>query len=104
MNTVSMSASTHLFNKLNLSGGMQFDPYAIDERGQRINKYNIQVTGVPLRLMSANLSASISFNGKGTINGNDGSKSGGGSGGSDAGGYRRIYYHPVTGGGWVLAT
>ena len=55
------------------------------------------MTGVPLRLMSANLSASISFNGKGTINGNDGSKSGGGSGGSDAGGYRRIYYHPVTG-------
>jgi hypothetical protein len=65
-----------------------FDPYAINERGDRINKYNIQVTGVPLRLTNANLSASISFNGKGTINGNDGSKSGEGSGSSDASAYR----------------
>ena len=48
-------------------------------------------------LTNANLSASISFNGKGTINGNDGSKSGEGSGSSDASAYRRIYYHPVTG-------
>ena len=46
MSTISMSASTNLFNKINLSGSMGFDPYAIDERGQRINKYNIRQTGV----------------------------------------------------------
>ena len=44
---------------------------------------------------------SISFSGKGAINGNDGSKSGSGEGGnsSSAGpnSYRRIYYHPITG-------
>ena len=77
---------------------MTFDPYAVDERGKRINKYNIIATGVPARLTNAGLSASISFNGKGTIKGNDGTKSGEGSGGaSDANAYRRIYYHPVTG-------
>ena len=98
MSNIGVSASTNLFNKVNLSGNMNFDPYAIDERGRRINKYNIVATGVPLRLTNASLSASISFNGKGTINGNDGKKSGGdSSGSSDANSYRRIYYHPVTG-------
>ena len=101
MSNIGVSASTNLFNKLNLSGNMNFDPYALNERGQRINKYNLVVTGVPLRLTNASLSASISFNGKGTIDGNDGKRSGSGgdssSGGSDANSYRRIYYHPITG-------
>ena len=98
MSTIGVTASTNLFNRINLSGNMTFDPYAVDERGKRINKYNIVATGVPARLTNAGLSASISFNGKGTIKGNDGSKSGEGSGGaSDANAYRRIYYHPVTG-------
>ena len=98
MSNIGVTASTNLFNKINLSGNMTFDPYAVDERGKRINKYNIIATGVPARLTNAGLSASISFNGKGTIKGNDGTKSGEGSGGaSDANAYRRIYYHPVTG-------
>ena len=100
MSNIGVSASTNLFNKVNLSGNLNFDPYAVNERGQKINKYNIAVTGVPLRLTNASLSASISFNGKGTINGNDGRKSGsGGSGssGGDANSYQRIYYHPITG-------
>ncbi|MBR5257272.1 MAG: hypothetical protein IKV62_10925 [Bacteroidales bacterium] len=97
MSTINVSASTNLFNKVNLSGGMTLDPLAIDGKGQRANKFNIVDKGVPVRLTRANLSASISFNGKGTINGNDGKKSGEGSGSSDAGSYRRIYYHPVTG-------
>ena len=102
MSNIGVSASTNLFNKLNLSGNLNFDPYAINERGQRINKYNLAVTGVPLRLTNASLSASISFNGKGAIDGNDGRKSGSGSdssssSGSDANSYRRIYYHPITG-------
>ena len=103
MSNIGVSASTNLFNKVNLSGNLNFDPYAVDERGQRINKYNLVVKGVPLRLTNASLSASISFNGKGSINGDDGRKSGSGSsgsgssGGSDANSYQRIYYHPITG-------
>ena len=108
MSNIGVSASTNLFNKLNLSGNMNFDPYAVNERGQRINKFNLVATGLPLRLTNASLSASISFNGKGAIDGNDGKRSGSGdssSGGSDANSYRRIYYHPITGeyipGGYV---
>ena len=100
MSNIGVSASTNLFNKLNLSGNMNFDPYAVNERGQKINKYNLVATGMPLRLTNASLSASISFSGKGTINGNDGKKAAGDSGsssGGDANSYRRIYYHPITG-------
>ena len=104
MSNIGVSASTNLFNKINLSGNLNFDPYAVNEYGQRINKYNILVKGVPLRLTNASLSASISFNGKGAINGNDGRKSGsdsgggrGSSGAADANSYQRIYYHPITG-------
>ena len=105
MSNIGVSASTNLFNKLNLSGNLNFDPYAINERGQRINKYNLVVKGVPLRLTNASLSASISFNGKGSIDGNDGRRSGsssgsggsGSSGGSEGNSYQRIYYHPITG-------
>ena len=74
MQNIGISASTNLFNKVNISGNLNFDPYAINERGQRINKFNVVATGVPLRLTNASLSASISFNGKGAINGNDGTK------------------------------
>ena len=111
MSNIGVSASTNLFNKLNLSGNLNFDPYAVNERGQRINKFNVVATGVPLRLTNASLSASIAFNGKGSIDGNDGRKSGSGGGsgssggGSDANSYQRIYYHPITGeyipGGYV---
>lgn len=107
MNNVGISASTNLFGKVNLSGNLNFDPYAINERGQRINKFNVVATGVPLRLTNASLSASYSINGKGTIDGNDGRRAGGASGGgnTDANSYQRIYYHPLTGeyipGGYV---
>jgi hypothetical protein len=101
MSNIGVSASTNLFNKINLSGNLNFDPYAVNERGQRINKYNLVAKGIPLRLTNASLSASISFNGKGAINGNDGRKSDSGgrgsSGGGDANSYQRIYYHPITG-------
>jgi hypothetical protein len=95
MQNVGITASTNLFNKINLSGNLNFDPYAINEKGQRINKFNVAVKGVPLRLVNASLSASYSINGKGSINGNDGRKEGSGS--SDANSYQRIYYHPLTG-------
>ena len=111
MQNIGISASTNLLNKLNISGNLNFDPYAINEKGQRINKFNIVATGIPARLTNASLSASISWNGKGAINGNDGSDAGGkggGKGGSGSGAtasYQRIYYHPITGeyipGGYV---
>ena len=101
MQNIGISASTNLLNLFNISGNMNFDPYAINERGQKINKFNIAKTGVPARLTNASLSISFSKNGKGAINGNDGSK----SGSSDANSYERIYYHPITGeyipGGYV---
>ena len=110
MNNVGITMSTNIAvfkNNLNLSGNLNFDPYAINERGQRINKFNVVATGVPLRLTNASLSASYSINGKGSIDGNDGRRAGGASGGgnSDANSYQRIYYHPLTGeyipGGYV---
>ena len=106
MQNVGISASTNLFNKVNISGNLNFDPYAIDETGKKINKFNIVATGVPLRLTNASVSASFSLNGKGAINGNDGTKGAEGGGVSaDANSYQRIYYHPVTGeyipGGYV---
>ena len=107
MQAIGVSASTNLLGKVNLSGNLNFDPYAIDEKGKKINKYNIVATGVPARLTNASLSASYSINGKGTIDGNDGTKGEGGKGGgsSSTGTYQRIYYHPITGeyipGGYV---
>lgn len=111
MNNVGLSMSTSIFGKLGINGNMNFDPYAINERGQRVNKYNLLETGVPLRLTNVSTSVSYSLSGKGTVKGNDGSKSSSG----DAGGsgnpadyYRRIYYHPLTGeyipGGWLYYT
>ena len=102
MQNVGITASTNLFNKVNISANMNFDPYAINAEGKRINKFNVIATGVPLRLTNASVSASFSINGKGAIDGNDGRKSGGSS---EANTYQRIYYHPITGeyipGGYV---
>lgn len=111
MNNVGLSMSTSIFGKLGINGNMNFDPYAINERGQRVNKYNLLETGVPLRLTNVSTSVSYSLSGKGTVKGNDGSKSSGGDGdgsGNPADYYRRIYYHPLTGeyipGGWLYYT
>ncbi len=111
MNNVGLSMSTSIFGKLGINGNMNFDPYAINERGQRVNKYNLLETGVPLRLTNVSSSVSYSLSGKGTVKGNDGSKSSGGDGGGSgnpADYYRRIYYHPLTGeyipGGWLYYT
>lgn len=111
MNNVGLSMSTSIFGKLGINGNMNFDPYAINERGQRVNKYNLLETGVPLRLTNVSTSVSYSLSGKGTVKGNDGSKSSGGDGGGSgnpADYYRRIYYHPLTGeyipDGWLYYT
>ncbi len=111
MNNVGVTMSTSVFGKLGINGNMNFDPYAIDEQGRKVNRYNIVETGVPLRLTNVSASLSYSLSGKGAVKGNDGSKSGdGGKGdsGNAADYYRRIYYHPVTGeyipGGWLYYT
>ena len=110
MQNIGITASTRLFNKVSVSGNLNFDPYAINEQGKKINKFNIVATGVPARLTNASLSASFSLNGKGATDGDDGTrmggKSSGGGGGSGAtASYERIYYHPITGeyipGGYV---
>ena len=105
MQNIGVTASTNLFNKVNISGNMNFDPYAIDEKGKRYNRFNIAKTGVPTRLTNASISASFSLNGKGSIDGNDGTKGGTSAGQNDANSYQRIYYHPITGeyipGGYV---
>ncbi len=106
MNTVSMSMSTSLFNKISLSASAGFDPYAIGPGGRKVNSFAITKGQGLARLTNVSASASYSISGKGTINGNDGSKTrtGGSSSGSGSA-YQRNYYHPVTGeyipGGWL---
>lgn len=106
MNPVGVTMSTSLFGKFGINGNLNFDPYAINEEGKRIDRLNIKQTGVPLRLTGASASCSYTFSGKGTYNGNDGSAQSGGE--NAASYYRRIYYHPMTGeyipGGWLYYT
>lgn len=112
MNNIGITMSTSVFGKVGISANANFDPYAVNDRGQRINKFNVQTEGwsKPVRLTNASASISYSFSGEGKINGNDGSNGSGASGGgsgsnSPAANYTRIYYHPVTGeyipGGWL---
>ena len=103
MNNVGVTMSTSVFGKLNISANANFDPYAIDEKGKRINKFNVLVDPAhPLRLTNASASMSYSLSGGGKAKGNDGST------GGDTNYYQRIYYHPVTGeyipGGWLYYT
>ena len=111
MSAVGVSLSTSVFGKLGISGNMNFDPYAVDYRGRRYNQFNFMKEGIgkALRMTGASFSLSYSLSGKGTMNGNDGSRDGsGGASQNTADYYRRIYYHPVTGeyipGGWVYYT
>ena len=104
LSNIGVTMSTSIFGKLGVNGNLNFDPYAVDDHGRKINKLQITQGGAPLRLTNASASLSYSLNGKGTINGNDGRKSSTG-GVSDANSYQRIYYHPITGeyipGGYV---
>ena len=116
MSPVSMSMSTSLFGKVSISASASFDPYSINDRGVRCNRFAIQAGQGLLRMTNASASASYSISGKGEINGNDGRKSADGGGESGGGGrvqgaadyYKRIYYHPITGeyipGGWLYYT
>ena len=102
LSTISMSMSTNLFSKVNISASANFDPYAIDGDGRRINKFNVAQKGFLhlARLTNASASMSFSLNGKGAGVGN--------AGGSTADSYKRVYTHPITGeyipGGWLYYT
>ena len=103
MNNVGVTMSTTIFEKMSISANANFDPYAIDEKGKKINKFNFLVDPAhPLRLTNASISTSYSFSGDGKGSGNDGSE------GKETNAYTRIYYHPVTGeyipGGWLYYT
>lgn len=103
LSNINVTASTTIFGKLGLNGNISLDPYAVNERGQRINQLNVIRTGVPFRLTNASASLSYSINGGGKYKGNDGHSEAAREGISSD--YARIYYHPVTGeyipGGWV---
>ncbi|WP_394332088.1 putative LPS assembly protein LptD [Kordia zhangzhouensis] len=79
---VRVTGSTQLFNnKLSVNFGANLDPYAIDNQGLRINKFNIDNGGSLFRLTSANINmnysfSSKSFDGKGGGN-TDNTRSGG---------------------------
>ena len=104
MRTISTSMSTNLFNKVNISASAGFDPYAVDSKGRRYNRYAVTAGQGLARFTNASASASYSISGKGAMSGNDGRE----DSSSPADYYQRIYYHPVTGeyvpGGWLYYT
>lgn len=94
LSNLGVTMSTTIFEKLNIHGNLNFDPYSINGQGQRYNKLCAP------RLVNASASLSYSLSGKGTIEGN--------AGGSNENGYQKVYYHPITGeyipGGWTYYT
>ena len=104
LSNIGVTLSTSVFGKIGLSANANFDPYAINERGVKINRLMLlDNPSRPLRLTNASTSFSYSFSGKGETRGDDGRTSS-----SPADLYQRIYYHPVTGeyipGGYLYYT
>lgn len=109
LNNIGVSMSTSIFGKLGINANMNFDPYAINAEGRKINQFNIIKEGLlhPVRLTNASASLSYSLSGKGQRKGNDGSKESNDVSNA-ANFYHRVYYHPITGeyipGGWLYYT
>lgn len=62
---VRMTTSTSLFDdKLDLNLGATFDPYAVDDNGNRINTLNINDGGGLFRMTSANINLGFSYKSK----------------------------------------
>ena len=112
LSNINVNLTTNVLEKVSISAGMTLDPYAVDYRGQRYNRFNVLQTGRLFRLTNANVSVGFSLSGEGAGKGNDGSASGGGGKGGggvkmtgESPAYTRVYYHPVTGeyipGGWI---
>ncbi len=101
---LTISMSTRLFDKVTLNFNSSFSPYAVDEKGTTLEEFAVTAGQGLLNMQSANLSFSYSIDGKGAMNGYDGTGANNrGSSASDY--YQRMYYHPVTGeyipGGWL---
>ena len=60
---VSFRARTTLFEKFNINFSSSFDPYALDEEGNRYDKYQFQVDKTPFRLTNARAGISFSLQG-----------------------------------------
>ena len=90
LSNIGITASTTLFNKISISANLNFDPYAVNERGVKYNKFAVTQHQGLLRLTNAGASLSYSISGEGKTKSNDGSE-------GNTSGYNRIYYHPVTG-------
>lgn len=103
LSNINVTLSTNLFQNLSINGNLNLDPYAINERGQRIAQFNCVYGNwyELVRLTNASLSMRYRFQGTGS------SGSGGSSGQNSGSGstYERIYTDPVTGeyipGGWT---
>ncbi len=104
LSTISISGSTTVFGKVGINGNLTLDPYDVNERGVRCNKFLIATRHRLARITNASASLSYSLNGKGSIDGNDGRRDPSGVKPSHDD-YYRVYYHPITGeyipGGWV---
>ena len=118
LSNISVNMNTTIFGKLGLNVNATFDPYAVNQYGQKINRFNIVQEGgfklARLTNASASFSYSISGEGKGRLgsdykdpNTKGGAFSSDGRSSSSSGGssYQRVYYNPMTGeyipGGWV---
>ncbi len=110
LSNININLSTSVFGKMGISANASLDPYAINERGQRIKTFNVvQEGGFKLaRLTNASISTSYQFSGDGKsrLGSNyDPSSAEGAVRKSQNETYQKIYYHPLTGeyipGGWV---
>lgn len=113
LSTISSTMSTTIFGLLAFNANAIFDPYAINERGERINQYNIVKEGgfKIARMTNASVSLSYSFKGNGTRGGGQSEANKVKNASATVGGhpdpvyYNRVYQNPVTGeyipGGWL---
>ena len=71
LSNISVNMSTSVFGKMGISANATLDPYAVNEYGTRINKFNIaQEGGFRLaRLTNASISTSYQFSGEGNRGG-----------------------------------
>lgn len=61
LSNITLSGRTKLFNILNLNFGARYDPYSLNEDGQRINRLYFSEHHKPGRLTAANATASFSL-------------------------------------------
>ncbi|MCQ0112302.1 putative LPS assembly protein LptD [Zhouia amylolytica] len=75
LSPIRMTGGTQLFkNKMSVNFGATFDPYAIDNAGNRIDVFNINNGGSIVRMTNANVNVSYSLNSKTFQKGGDDSK------------------------------